>query len=225
MMLGAVLAGWDADNTTTVGVALVGFFGVGLTLFLNGRRLERQRRRDLHARALAAITAYGEMPYRIRRRAPKAEERAALSDDLSRVKAEVDVCQVLLAADGHVKVANAFDRLYNTARATSGTASHSAWMDPPIPEGADEQMNAGGTFRGLAAFRAERDAFADVLRRATLPCHQRAARKVRTMIPCMESPLTVEERRPTLVQDTDGAGSDRGDSAVTEQRPSSADVS
>lgn len=200
-----ILAVWDADNTATlisaVSASLIGFGGVSFTLLFNGRRTERQRRRDLHARALAAITAYGEMPYRIRRRAPEPEERAALTDDLSRVKAEVEVCQVLLAADGDVKVANAYDRLYNTARGTAGRAASRAWESKPIPKGADAQMNAGGgTFRELKAYRDELDAFAEVIRRATLPRHRRVARRVRIVIPGMEAPLTPEERRRSLPQ-------------------------
>jgi hypothetical protein len=207
-----ILAVWDADNTATVAAALVasliGFGGVSFTLLLNGRRTERQRRRDLHARALAAITAYGEMPYRIRRRAPKPEERAALSDDLSRVKAEVDVCQVLLAADGDVKVANAFDRLYLTARGTAGTAANAAWKKGPIPAGADHLMNAGGTFKELESFRTEREQFADTLRRATLPRPQRAIRRLRVWIPGFEAPLTPEERRRQLPQDVEPSDQD-----------------
>lgn len=73
-----------AELTTTQLVSLIGgagaatfaLLGVVATLWMNGQRTERQRRRELHARAMASIIAYGEMPYRIRRRAPGVELRS-----------------------------------------------------------------------------------------------------------------------------------------------------
>jgi hypothetical protein len=46
----------------------IGLIGVSATLAINGHREERRHRRDNHARAIAAIVAYCEMPFRIRRR-------------------------------------------------------------------------------------------------------------------------------------------------------------
>lgn len=111
----------------TVAPALVALIGVLLTLILGGVRAERQRKRDLHARALSAITAYGEMPYRIRRRPPGADRRARLSDELSLTKVEVDTCQVLLAADGDERLSDAYDALYAIARRTVGKEAHDTW--------------------------------------------------------------------------------------------------
>ncbi|MEV4420177.1 hypothetical protein AB0L40_09410 [Patulibacter sp. NPDC049589] len=177
--------------------------GALVTLAITGRRSERQRRRDLHARALAAITTYGEMPYRIRRRAPGAEARFALSEDLSRVKVEVDVCQVLLAADGDARLSGAYDELYLLARRTAGLAAHEAWKDPPVDK--DPEMNMGGVFRELAPFNEGRQAFADDLRRATLPPIARARRRARRWIRFLPS----EPKRRTIQggapQDTAGA--------------------
>jgi hypothetical protein len=163
-----------ASHWYTVGPALVALVGVFITLSINGARAERQRRRELHARALAAIIAYGEMPYRIRRRAPGSEARARLSDDLSQVKAEVDACQVLLAADGGERLSDAFDELYNLARKSVGKAAHDAWEAPVITD--DQEMNMGPLFRSLQAFNTAREAFADDLRTATLPRRHRITR-------------------------------------------------
>lgn len=86
---------------------IIAFAGVLLGLWVNGDRAERQRRRDLHARALAAILAYAEMPFMIRRRRHEPEhasaERVRLSDHFSAVKAELTTCQALLAADGDAR--------------------------------------------------------------------------------------------------------------------------
>ena len=103
---------------------------------------------DLHSWALAAITAYGEMPYRVRRRPAGAEHRARLSDELSLIKSEVDTCQVLLAADGNERLAAAYDRLYATARQTVGKEAHDAWTAPTIED--DSEMNQGALYRRLS---------------------------------------------------------------------------
>ena len=189
--------------------AAIALFGVFATVLVNGIRAERQRRRDLHTRALAAITAYGEMPYRIRRRAPGVEIRARLCDDLSLIKAEVDTCQVLLAADGDERLSDAFDDLYAIARKTVGKASHNAWKAPPIEH--DSEMNMGDLYRSLEPFNVARGEFADDLRMATLPSLKRVSRRIRlkyptlTKIPWSHSPRTPAARRTVAPQDLVGS--------------------
>ena len=189
----------------TVAPALVALFGVLITLILGGVRAERQRKRDLHARALSAITAYGEMPYRIRRRPPGAEQRARLSDELSLIKAEVDACQVLLAADGDERLSDAYDALYAIARRTVGKEAHDAWEAVIIEE--DREMNQGELYRRLSEFTSARNAFADDLRVATLPATRRVSRAIRrrwewtTKIPGVRRPTTSTERIVTAPQD------------------------
>jgi hypothetical protein len=154
-----------------------------ITLRVNGARAERQRKRDLHARALAAITAYGEMPYRIRRRGPGRDAAAQLSDELSVVKAEIETCQVLLAADGDEQVSIAYDALYATARQTVGHEAHAAWEAPIVSE--DAEMNQGDLYRRLKPFNTKRDEFAATLRTATLPRSQRISRALRATFPVL----------------------------------------
>ena len=48
--------------------------GVLLTLYVNGRRTERNRRRDLYSEGWAAVQAYKEFAFAVRRR--NAEDRA-----------------------------------------------------------------------------------------------------------------------------------------------------
>jgi hypothetical protein len=108
--------------------AAIALAGVLLGLAVNGDRAERQRRRDLHGRALAAVLAYGEMPFMIRRRRDEENERSServrLSDHFSGVKAEMSTCEILLAADGDERVSAAYRDLVLTARATVGAEAH-----------------------------------------------------------------------------------------------------
>jgi hypothetical protein len=94
----------------TIAGAIIALAGVLAGLWIGGDRAERQRRRDLHARALAAILAYAEMPFMIRRRYEpehSSAERVRLAEHFSAVKAELTNCQVLLAADGAQRIATA----------------------------------------------------------------------------------------------------------------------
>jgi len=160
--------------------AIVGLIGVLVGLWVNGDRVERQRRRDLHARALAAVIDYGEMPFMIRRRRYEPEQRGAerirISDHFSKVKAEISTCQVLLAADGHQRVSRAYNKLVATARGVVGREAHDAWAQDPIQT--DAEMNMGDLFDRLADFRDQLDSFEGSLARATLPRRLRALRRL-----------------------------------------------
>lgn len=161
--------------------AVIGLLGIVIGLWINGDRAERQRRRDLHARALNAVLAYAEMPFMIRRRRHEAEERSAervrLSTHFSEVKAEIATCQVLLAADGDQRVTGAYDTLVETARRTAGAEAHHAWNDDPIQT--DAQMNMAALFDRLKPLRDGLHTFEGDLARATLPRRQRAWRWMR----------------------------------------------
>lgn len=163
--------------------AVIGLFGIGVGLWINGDRAERQRRRDLHARALAAVVDYGEMPFMICRRRTEPEQRSAerirLSDHFSKVKAEISTCQVLLAADGRVQVADAYEELVSTARSVVGKEAHDAWKQAPIRE--DSEMNMGVLFERLAPYRSQLASFQGALAHATLPRRQRLARRIRSL--------------------------------------------
>lgn len=158
--------------------AAIGLAGVLLGLAVNGDRAERQRRRDLHGRALAAVLAYGEMPFMIRRRRneenERSRERVRLSDRFSEIKAEISTCEVLLAADGHERVSAAYRDLVLTARATVGAEAHDAWESPPVER--DSEMNMGVLHARLEPFRAQLREFELELARATLPRRKRVWR-------------------------------------------------
>lgn len=161
--------------------AAVALTGVLITLWVNGDRAERQRRRDLHARALTAVLGYAEMPFMIRRRRCEETERSAervrLSDHFSSVKAELTTCQVLLGADGDLDVSEAYNRLIEVARETAGSEAHRAWKEPPVTT--DEGMNMGPLFDRLAKLRHELERFQSDLARATLPRRTRLSRCLR----------------------------------------------
>jgi hypothetical protein len=163
----------DIDPALVVG--LIGLFGVLLGLWINGDRAERARKRELHARALSAAIAYGEMPFRIRRRRCEDEhrssERVRLSDAFSEIQAELSTCSVLLSADGNQVISDAFERLVGVARATAGAEAYQAWKEPAIT--ADTETSMADVFQRLKDFRDELEVFESALAHATLPRRKR----------------------------------------------------
>lgn len=161
-------------DAPTIGAGL-GIAGVLTTLWINGDRTERQRRRDLHARSLKTVLEYVEMPFVIRRRRCEAEhgseERVRISDRFSAIQAELTTCQVLLRADGDRKLSGQFDRLVATARRIAGQAAHNAWVEAPIEK--DSETNLPELFAELAPFRKELASFEFALAKATLPRRKR----------------------------------------------------
>jgi hypothetical protein len=173
-----------ATISAPVAGAAIGALGVLLGLWVNGDRAERQRRRDLHARALAAVLDYGEMPFMIRRRRSEPEQRSSerirLSDHFSKVKAEISTCQVLLAADGHQRIADSYNALVATARSIVGKEAHDAWKQEPIGE--DSEMNMGSLFERLAEFREQLLNFQGAMGQATLPRRLRVAHLISQLV-------------------------------------------
>jgi hypothetical protein len=161
----------EVSISAPVAGAVIGLTGILIGLWINGYRADRQRRRQLHARALAAVMEYGEMPFMIRRRRYEPEhrssERVRLSDHFSRVKAELSTCQVLLAADGRHQLSAAYDELVETARRVVGKEAHDAWEEEPVRS--DSEMNMGSLFERLAEFRGQLNSFQLELAQATAP--------------------------------------------------------
>lgn len=133
----------------------IGLVGVSATLAINGRRDERRRRRDNHARAIAAVVAYGEMPFRIRRRRAETEhrshERSRLSDAFTAIQGELACCEALVRADRDVDVRDAYEQLVRILRATAGKLASEAWNTAPID--ADTAMGLPDVFDRPAPVR------------------------------------------------------------------------
>jgi hypothetical protein len=163
-----ILAAWDIKEWAAVlapGIALV--LGV-ITLFISGERAERQRRRELHARALAATIAYAEMPFAIRRRRSEAEhrssERVRLTTRFSEIQAEISVCVALLEAEGDRPVSAAYRELVQATRDVAGAAARAGWNDEPITR--DSDVNMANVAHELEPLAVHREHFADAIRHA-----------------------------------------------------------
>ena len=150
---------------------VLGLIGVSGTLLVNGSREERRRRRDNHARAIQAVVAYAEMPYRIRRRRHEAEhrsaERARLSDAFSEIQAELASCEARVRADRDLEVRDTYQALTKTLRLAAGQAASEAWKTDPVE--ADTGMAMPDVYEALAPVRAEQERCETVMAASTRP--------------------------------------------------------
>lgn len=148
---------------------ILGLGGVALTLAVNGARAERDRRREVHARAIGAVVAYLEMPYAIRRRRNEVEqasaERVRLSDDFRLVQMELACCEALIRADPDLAVRDAYQRLVSTLRSLAGKEAASGWNTTPIEN--DDQMGMQDLHNTLKPVRLEQALFEEIAARST----------------------------------------------------------
>lgn len=136
----AVLCGVGIRDLVRDFGPMLALVGVAMTLYVNGVREERRRRRETHARALEAVAAYYEMPFLIRRRRDDepAAERARLSEKFASIQAELASCEALIRADRDSAVRTAYADLVEVLRATAGEEASRAWDAEPLSS--DKQM-------------------------------------------------------------------------------------
>ena len=137
-------------------------------MYVTGERADRWRRRELHARGMAAAIAYAEMPFAIRRRQHEQEHRSAervrLTARFSEIQAEIAVCQAVIDSEGDPHIAAAYCELVAATRRIAGAAAREAWNDEPI--GHDADVNMPAVAEQLQPLALHRERFADAIRHA-----------------------------------------------------------
>jgi hypothetical protein len=102
---------------------------------------DRQRRREAFSRAFAAIVAYAEFPYEVRRRDPgdEAGERLRISEALRTLQQEISYFEAWLRSESSA-VGEAYADLVADTRRLAGKAIHDAWLAPAVAADADMNM-------------------------------------------------------------------------------------
>jgi hypothetical protein len=154
-------------------IALV---GVLLTLFVNGRRTERTRRRDLYSKGWAAVQAYKEFAFAVRRRNAddRAGERVRISTAMGEVQKELAYYEAMIGRervsefvatvtgrDHRGVVADAYLTLVAETRKVAGGIIKRSWDEDPIS--ADSEMHAPEIAKELAALEPFEAAFLDTV--------------------------------------------------------------
>lgn len=136
------IGAWNAGNTATILVGVLGFVGVCLTLWVQGLRAERNRLRELYAAGWAAVQAYKEFAFAVRRRddATPGPERVRISSALSDVQRDLDYHDALISRNGLTRTAVEYRNLVLMTRQIAGEVIKESWNSDPIT--ADTEMHA-----------------------------------------------------------------------------------
>jgi hypothetical protein len=150
--------------------------GIAVTLFVNGAREGRRRRREIHARALEAIAHYYEMPFLIwrRRHDEPSAERARLTERFAEVQADLASCEALIRADPDEAVRRAYATLVSSVRAHAGKQASLGWDAEPITS--DQQMGMGDVIEALEPIVQAREPCENAMANSTTPRHRRIGR-------------------------------------------------
>jgi hypothetical protein len=132
------------------------------------RRQRQEERRRRFAEAFAAVMAYREFPYAIRRRAATnpEDERVRLSEALRHVQERLSFHTVWIRVEDP-RVAVAYEQLVTETRRVAGAAMHQAWMREPIMS--DHEMNIAGLHDELAQLDAPAERFLQAVQRQQHP--------------------------------------------------------
>lgn len=154
-------------------IALV---GVLITLYVNGRRTERTRRRDLYSEGWAAVQAYKEFAFAVRRRNAddRAGERVRISTAMGKVQKELayreamigrervsDFVFTVTGKDRPGVAADAFMKLVAETRKVAGGIIKRSWDEEPISQ--DNEMHAPGIAGELQTLEPVETAFLDAV--------------------------------------------------------------
>jgi hypothetical protein len=152
-------SGWTTAAIATIVAALVSGAISLCTFWAGGVRKEQERRRALHADALAALVSYREFAYVIRRRrAPipgheeiAGEERVRISEALRGVQKEIAYFSAWVRSEANTELADSYATLVGQTRRVAGGYMRDAWNAEPL--GDDTGMNiADIDFRPLTEY-------------------------------------------------------------------------
>lgn len=130
---------WDAGATLLA--AVIAVLGVVLGFAVTSAQSRRERRARDYAAAIGAVSDYLEGPYRVARCHKRAEERHAISTDISVVQGRIDASAALLRLHAPHWVADAYDAYVATARQEAGRQMAVEWCKPPARRHRDMNMH------------------------------------------------------------------------------------
>ncbi|MEJ7786291.1 MAG: hypothetical protein WKF96_15920 [Solirubrobacteraceae bacterium] len=139
--------------------AALAFTGVMITLIVNGRRAERERLRELYAGGWAAVQAYKEMAFAVRRRNidERAAERVRLSEAMREIQKDLSFHEALIGRERSGKIAAEYRILVAKTREIAGGIVKRSWNEDPIAS--DKEMHSPAIAAELAALEPFEDGY------------------------------------------------------------------
>lgn len=147
-------SGWGWAQTVALIVPVIAALGAVTLWALNQRAHRRERRNQAFAAALAAVEAYTEMPYRIRRRPDNVRARHDLTDQISTIQADIAWHQAWLELEAPT-VAEPYRALVRAARNQAGAQMRQAWTHGPLRHDRDMNLHIAYPREQIDAARAQ----------------------------------------------------------------------
>lgn len=132
--------GFTWSVAATLIAAGIAVTGVVLGLLATSAANRRQRRAEIFAEAIRAVSDYLEGPYRVARCHNSPQQRFALTTDLSAVQGRIDAHAVLIRLHAAHEVATAYDAYVAAARQEAGRQMREQWRRRPAETHADMNM-------------------------------------------------------------------------------------
>lgn len=139
--------------------AAIAFTGVMITLIVNGRRAERERLRELYAGGWAAVQAYKEMAFAVRRRNidQRAAERVRVSEAMREIQKDLAFHEALIGRERSGQIAAEYRILVAKTREVAGGIVKRSWNEDPIA--CDKEMHSPAIAAELAALKPFEDGY------------------------------------------------------------------
>jgi hypothetical protein len=172
----------DPDLATLVVSAAIGLVSTLLVAVAGWLWNQRQKRLDAHAKLLAdayaAVAAYKEFAFAVRRRDPAepAQERIRISEAMRAVQQELTFHLAWVPGTSR-RVSESYDALVGETRKVAGTALRDGWNNPAITT--DAQMNMPVVAAALAELVPSEREFLREVQRYLQPVRSRFARTER----------------------------------------------
>jgi hypothetical protein len=126
----------------------------------------RERLRELYAGGWAAIQAYKEMAFAVRRRDidDRARERVRLSEAMREIQKDLAFHEALIGRERSGRIAAEYRALVGKTREIAGGIIRRSWNEEPIT--ADSEMHAPHIAKELGALRSFEDGYMDAVAEA-----------------------------------------------------------
>lgn len=143
--------------------AAIAFGGVMIKLWWDARSARRERLRELYAGGWAAVQAYKEMAFAIRRRniEERPGERVRLSEAMREMLQDVSYYEALIGRERSGRVAAEYRGLVAKTREIAGGIIRRSWNEEPITS--DAQMHSFEIAEELGALKRFEDAYMDAV--------------------------------------------------------------
>lgn len=152
-------AGEDWKVIVPLVAATLALVGVIITLTVNGCRAERERLRELYASGWAAVQAYKEMAFAVRRRnaEDRAAERVRLSEAMREIQKDMAYYEALIGRERSGRGAAEYRILIVKTREIAGGVIRRSWNEEPIAS--DDEMHSPQIASELGPLRLFEDSY------------------------------------------------------------------